>query len=772
MMKSILAAGAAWLLAAGLASAECVVTERTCTEPGGTRVVNGVPVTRDCWAYAEKKTCLTDETGEADGCGTLSADASGSGPGGCRRLDYVCSRSVTDADGATVCLAYRERWACEKKIALPATNAEWTGATEARDRTLDDSACTEIASDATCSLVRETCNAADTECVREYACGGVRRTGCTALAALGCSRVKAPTCTGEGCVPQGAYRCVDKAVSGGVPDAVLASTTTQALSSLTEDLGACAALSADEDTECEEVESRCVDAEPETRTVNGRKLKSSCWEYERTLSCKRTRTSSTCRSLQALAKDAACTLESEACTSEAGGECDEKRFTYRCRGGADAADAGEALLIASESLEVGRVDVSTCSDPEKDPACKKSGETCTERFADGSCKRKSVTYTCTEGSTSERINACTELERDASCRLTGSTCLDPQEGDECRMISRTYECGGGAESVKTGTVCDETLCVGGECSTAPSESSTDFVRGVAVLEIARQASVYGDAPGASIFGGNSSSCSVKAAGFSCCRHDNAGSVALSNTAFSVALVAGVQIAGEAIKYAGSPLVYDILSASEATSGLLTAIYGNAASGAYTPSFSLYGVTAAYEGGSLTFSFSPAGFLASVAGQMAAEYFSCTPEDRMHSVRAANGLCHYVGSFCAKKGGGACLEKRESWCCFNSHLARSVQVQGRAQLGMGWGTPEAPLCRGFTISEFQNLDFAAMDLSEIIREVANTSASAAAAASEGAIQRTEEASRGTSPAPEGAGAFDRKCAADSCAAPSSVVRSAP
>ena len=763
------------LCAAGIARGECIVTERTCSEPGGTRIVNGIAVTRDCWAYTEKKSCLTDESAEADGCSTLSADASRPGPGKCRRLDYACAQRVTGSDGSETCLAYRERWACESKIALPALNAAWTGQTEARARTVDESACSEILSDGSCRLQSETCNESDTECIRTYACGGVTRSGCSVLAAQGCTRIKAPACSGEGCVPEGRYRCVDKEIPAGVVeagDATHVSTVTQALNSLTEDLGACAALSAPEGTECEVVAERCVDSEPAVRTVNGRKMTSPCWAYERELSCRRTVRNSTCRSLQALASEGSCTLEREECTARSGEACDAKRFVYRCSGGREAADAGEAEFISSESAEVGRVEISHCAELDADESCRPSGQECLLHHPDGSCREKRVTYTCTTGTATERVSSCSDLERDGTCRLKGTECLDPEPGAECRMLSKTYECGGERRSVTTGTACDATLCVGGVCAEAPMESSSDFVRGIAVLEIARQATVYGDAPGASIFGGSPSSCSVKAAGFSCCRHDNAGSAALSNSAFSVALVAGVQLAGEAIKYAGSPLVYDILSASEATSGLLTALYGDAASGAYTPSFSFYGVTASLEGGSLAFSFSPMGFLASVAGQMAAEYFSCTPEDRMHSVRAANGLCHYVGSYCAKKGGGTCLEKRESWCCFNSHLARSVQVQGRRQLGLGWGTPESPQCRGFTISEFQNLDFGAIDLSEIISEVASSSAAAAGAASEGTKARAGEAVRAEAASVPDAGGFGGKCAGASCPASSSTTRSTP
>ena len=55
----------------------------------------------------------------------------------------------------------------------------------------------------------------------------------------------------------------------------------------------------------------------------------------------------------------------------------------------------------------------------------------------------------------------------------------------------------------------------------------------------------------------------------------------------------------------------------------------------------------------------------------------------------------VGTFCAVKAFfGSCLRKQEVWCTFPSKLARIVQKQGRAQLGIGWGVPKAPVCRGF------------------------------------------------------------------------------
>ena len=80
--------------------------------------------------------------------------------------------------------------------------------------------------------------------------------------------------------------------------------------------------------------------------------------------------------------------------------------------------------------------------------------------------------------------------------------------------------------------------------------------------------------------------------------------------------------------------------------------------------------------------------------------------------------HYVGADCAVKDPifGTCLRERRWYCVFGSKLARIVQEQGRAQLGIGWGAPPNPDCRGFTPSELQRLDFSKMDLSEFYGDV--------------------------------------------------------
>ena len=54
-------------------------------------------------------------------------------------------------------------------------------------------------------------------------------------------------------------------------------------------------------------------------------------------------------------------------------------------------------------------------------------------------------------------------------------------------------------------------------------------------------------------------------------------------------------------------------------------------------------------------------------------------------------------FCSKKVLGICLEKKRSYCQFDSKLAQIVQQQGRnGQLHIGFGGASSPDCRGLRL----------------------------------------------------------------------------
>ena len=98
--------------------------------------------------------------------------------------------------------------------------------------------------------------------------------------------------------------------------------------------------------------------------------------------------------------------------------------------------------------------------------------------------------------------------------------------------------------------------------------------------------------------------------------------------------------------------------------------------------------------------------------------SCDDDSRklMNAKRA--GLAAYVGGYSEKKGIPPATWKQhiETYCIFKSKLARIVQVAGRTQLGIPFGDPKSPNCRGLTPEELQKVDFAKIDFSEVYQDI--------------------------------------------------------
>lgn len=103
------------------------------------------------------------------------------------------------------------------------------------------------------------------------------------------------------------------------------------------------------------------------------------------------------------------------------------------------------------------------------------------------------------------------------------------------------------------------------------------------------------------------------------------------------------------------------------------------------------------------------------------------------------LCHYVGSYCSKKIPiiGTCQTTTKSYCCFGSKISRVINEQGKAQLGIGWGSGASPDCRGLTANELQNLKFDTMDLSEITSDIASQATPPNQSYIEGKVKQTVE-----------------------------------
>ncbi|WP_170853443.1 conjugal transfer protein TraN [Serratia marcescens] len=96
---------------------------------------------------------------------------------------------------------------------------------------------------------------------------------------------------------------------------------------------------------------------------------------------------------------------------------------------------------------------------------------------------------------------------------------------------------------------------------------------------------------------------------------------------------------------------------------------------------------------------------------------CNDEEKAIGKAKERKLVIDVGEYCSKKVLGACLQKKHSYCVYDSLLARIVQEQGRqGQLGIGFGSGKSPDCRGMVMAEFERLKFDRIDFSDFYDEL--------------------------------------------------------
>ncbi|EII9659019.1 type-F conjugative transfer system mating-pair stabilization protein TraN [Salmonella enterica] len=96
---------------------------------------------------------------------------------------------------------------------------------------------------------------------------------------------------------------------------------------------------------------------------------------------------------------------------------------------------------------------------------------------------------------------------------------------------------------------------------------------------------------------------------------------------------------------------------------------------------------------------------------------CSSEEKALAKAKMNKLTVSVGEFCAKKIAGVCLEKKRSYCQFDSKLAQTVQQQGRnGQLHISFGSSKHPDCRGITVDELQQIKFDRLDFTNFYEDL--------------------------------------------------------
>jgi conjugal transfer mating pair stabilization protein TraN len=83
-----------------------------------------------------------------------------------------------------------------------------------------------------------------------------------------------------------------------------------------------------------------------------------------------------------------------------------------------------------------------------------------------------------------------------------------------------------------------------------------------------------------------------------------------------------------------------------------------------------------------------------------------------SMFPSGGNCKYIGSRCSERWkfgfGSICVQRKETYCCFQTPLAKTVMDAAHEQLGISWGSAGSPNCRGITPEEFAKINLDQVD----------------------------------------------------------------
>ena len=194
-----------------------------------------------------------------------------------------------------------------------------------------------------------------------------------------------------------------------------------------------------------------------------------------------------------------------------------------------------------------------------------------------------------------------------------------------------------------------------------------------------------------IFSGRAMRCDLagKSTAYQNCCKDH-GKVYSDSNGSLVATAAGAQLLGQTA--AAAAVAYE----SYAVSTAMAVEAGQAAN---------------LAAGDFIAAFDPVSLAITVAVTVLVQYFtqSCDQISMETAMLNSSGYCYEMGEFCRKSNTFGCVQRSNSYCCFNSKMAALIHKQGRPQLiDFDWGTTEAPNCRGFTPEEFQAIDFSQID----------------------------------------------------------------
>jgi len=407
-------------------------------------------------------------------------------------------------------------------------------------------------------------------------------------------------------------------------------------------------------------------------------------------------------------------------------------FTSWSASGQDFPPGACSLVPSSQTC----VDTTPCkTDPQGNTVCLANASNIPPgaQTVSETCWGWSYQFAC--GGTSE--DTCTQYESDKSCSLLSSTCQDyMQPSNVCDSWTYHYQC-----QTSPGTTTQQTVCNNGLFDssgfTAPDNTNSTFLQAALAQEIMREGQTYSD-KGTDLFAGVSETCRKGYGGLQSCCSTSPGAQTdqqTSSVAFGAAASVVKYEGAQAIDWA-SPYVLDsmynngiwtegmteVFSTGGDTFGTSLASSGFSV-GAFGFSYSTVDVAGqglmdanttimSFEDGAGGFlEFNPYVLAAMIAIMAIESLTSCSAEEQLLAQHKGANLSVYEDTECAQSIAGACMSYQDRYCSFNSVLAKIIQTQGKAQLGLSSSD-----CSGLTMDQVTALDFSKIDFSEFTASI--------------------------------------------------------
>ncbi|MFC1380859.1 MAG: conjugal transfer mating pair stabilization protein TraN [gamma proteobacterium symbiont of Clathrolucina costata] len=400
---------------------------------------------------------------------------------------------------------------------------------------------------------------------------------------------------------------------------------------------------------------------------------------------------------------------------------------------------GEICFTAADGsptcINGGGGDLNTCDELEADPSCGYISQSCLDgaQAQDGTCYVTEEVWDCGEDVQISDVEAETTYECAGPVRCMGSDCLDPEKTQSAtfaetaaklnaaQFMTQDMNCTPitGQQNVNCtvfgGKDYTCKIAVGGvqDCCDVPTNVSTGTYIQALFAMGKLDTSLMALDNGSLVKGAYQTlrepivnTVTEVTQPFASYIENISGSV----TEFFEPVTTFVEELKQQIKDAISDTISDMMGDAAADMGADAAT--TAAAEGVQDQATEQATNSIIQGASSAASFLMTAYTAYVVAVMVIQMiYECEMSEFELAAKRDTSSCQYVGSYCADDILGMCVEKRESYCCFNSPLSRIINTQIRPQINRPYGDVRNPDCGGIDISEVENIDWSQVDLGE-------------------------------------------------------------